>query len=429
MAKKEELKILMIGKDGAAHSLLWKLSQSACVRELYCYPKRDGFGDIVNLKFVPVASENQIYSFAKAHDIDLVVIRSEEDLVKGMADRFRALNIAVVGPSRKDTWLEADKFKAKNFMKDCGIPTPMFFRANTLQEAYDAIDAIGSNVVVKANWLAGGKGVGVFSRIEEAKEYAKRLFSGELGTTGKKLVIEERLYGEEASVIAIVNGKHYYLLPNTQDYKPVFDGNEGPNTGGTGAYGPTDKIVPYHIIEKIKKEVIEPAITGLMRNKADYRGVIYFGIMKDRQGKVWLLEFNMRFGDPESEIQMLLLDEDLAYVLYCIATGHKLLRKELKVRNGFAVGVVAMAEGYPGRPKIGDEITGLDSIIQDEDHVVFHANTVFDTGVWKTAGGRVLVFVAFAQTLEKAIEEAYKMIAKVRFRGMHFRMDIGQSGL
>lgn len=423
------IKVLVIGKDGATHALLWKLSQSPCVTHLYCYPKRAGFGNIAKIKFVPIDNENQIYSFAKANNIGLVVIRSEEDLVKGMADRFRALGINVVGPVKKDTWLESDKGEAKNFMARCGIPTPRFFVVNNLNEACDAIDMIGDRVVVKANGLAGGKGVGVFSSKEEAREYVERLLNGELGAAGKKLVIEERLFGEEASVIAVVSGKYYYLLPNVQDYKRVADGNQGPNTGGTGGYGPTDKVVPYHVMEKIREKIIEPAMKGLINKKIDFRGIIYFGVMVTPDGRVWLLEFNMRFGDPETEIQMLLIDDDLADILHFTALGHNILRKKIKVKKGFAAGVVVMAEGYPGKPVIGDEIRGLDSIIEDENHVVFHANTVFENGVWKTAGGRVLVFVAFAGTLEKAIEESYNMVHKVDFRGMHFRTDIGLSGL
>lgn len=421
---KKRIKVLVVGKNGGrTHALLLKLSQSPIVKELYCFPGCEGFKNVARLVSV---NEKQIYQFAKDKAINLVVISSEEDLQ--MADRFRENGINVFGPCRKGAELEASKIKAKNFMARHGILTPRFFIANTPEEAFAAIDAIGNNVVVKADGFAKGKGVGVFSNKKEAKDYAKWLLEGGLGSAGRKLVIEERLFGNEASVIAIVCGKNYYLLPIMQDAKPVFDGDQGPNTGGTGVWGPADKIVPPHTLEKIRKEIIEPTMQGLKKEKIDYRGALYFGIMKTLDSKVWLLEYNARFGDPEMEDQVLLIDDDFAAILYYAAMG-KIYKKNIAARKGYAVCVAAMAENYPEKPVTGDVITGLESIIEDENHAVFHANTVKENGVWKTAGGRVLAFVAFAETLEKATEEVYKMIRKVHFRGMHFRKDIGQKGL
>ena len=420
------MNVLVIGKGAREHALCWKIARAPSVEKVLCIPGSDGIATVAQCQSVEDA---RVADFARDHAVDLVVIGPEAPLVEGMADTLRSKGVKVFGPGKDGARLEGSKIFAKKFMEKHGIPTARFFVAGTPQEAHAAVDSLGDRVVIKADGLAAGKGVIVCSSRNEGKEAVERLMvKGEMGGAGSRLVIEERLEGQEVSIIAVCDGKRCCILLPTQDHKRVGDSDEGPNTGGMGAYAPAAKVSPPSIVERIEKEVVQPALRGLAAESVDFRGTLYCGLMIGPDGRLGVLEFNTRFGDPETQPQMLLLDEDLAQLLRSAASG-ELATTMPRWKKGVAVTVVLAAEGYPGTVVKGDAIDGLDGIRQDGEHVVFHAGTRKKDGRWFTDGGRVLGVTTIGKDLEAARSEAYRMVEKIRWRGMHFRRDIGMKGM
>jgi phosphoribosylamine--glycine ligase len=414
------MKILVLGSGAREHALVWKLSQNGSV-QLFCAPGNPGtakHGENVPIK---LADSGQIASLAKSLSADLVVVGPEGPLVQGAADVLRAAGIPVFGPGASAAAIEGSKAFSKQVMERAGVPTAAYRVFESVAEAEDFVRTQGS-VVIKADGLAAGKGVVVARDASEAGQGIRSL--AKLGPAARKLLVEERLEGEEVSVIALCDGQRWLLLPPAQDHKRVYDGDLGPNTGGMGAYTPAP-FVSAAGLSQVGKQIIQPTLEELARRGSPFRGALYAGLMMTRSGPR-VLEFNCRFGDPEAQVLMMQIDEDLVDVLRECAEG-ELTRRTVRVAPGASVGVVLAAEGYPQTPAVGDEICGLAEA--EAAGLVFQAATRRDGDRLVTAGGRVLTVCGQGKTIAEAHANAYEAVARVKFRGMHYRRDIGARAL
>jgi len=414
------MKVLILGSGAREHALAWKTSRSSGV-QVFCAPGNPGTAR--HGENVPVALEEpaRILDLARRLSADLVVIGPEAPLVQGAADALRAAGFPVFGPGAGAAAIEGSKAFAKEVMERAGVPTASYRSFDSMREAEEFARTQGS-VVVKADGLAAGKGVVVARDGAEAVEAIRDL--RRLGAAASRLLIEERLEGEEISVIALCDGDRYLLLPPVQDHKRALDGDLGPNTGGMGAYTPAP-FLEAHQLEKVGIEIIQPTLDELNRRGHPFRGALYAGLMLTRTGPR-VLEFNCRFGDPETQVLMMQIDEDLVELFLQCAQG-KLSRTAIRVGSGASVGVVVAAEGYPQPPVTGDEIAGL----ADAEALgrVFHAATRLEGGRLVTSGGRVLTVCARGASIAEARSRAYAAVARVQFRGMHYRRDIGARAL
>jgi len=443
------MKVLVIGGGGREHTIVWKLKQSKKVEKIYCIPGNGGIAQVAECVNLDPLDFNQVTRFVEEKNIELTIVGPEAPLVAGIVDAFRERNLAIFGPDRKSAQLEGSKIFAKNFMKKYNIPTADF-------EVFDNADAalvylsnykpVNPFVVVKADGLAAGKGAIVCDTKEQAVDSVKKMMVDKIfGLAGERIAIEERLSGEEATILAFCDGKTLLPLPASQDHKPVFDNDKGPNTGGMGAYAPAP-IIDEKIRQKLEKEIFANFIKGINAEKLDYRGIIYFGLMITKDGPK-VLEFNCRFGDPEAQVTLPLLDEDL--IDLCLATIEKSLANynlESEICNrptpksGFgrrrlqsdssAVCVVLTSGGYPGDYEKGKEIFGLEETKKMQNITVFHAGTKRLTvngerSTLVTNGGRVLGVTGLGENIEKAIKNTYNAVKKIKFDGMHYRKDIG----
>ena len=414
--------ILVVGGGAREHALVWKLAQSASRPLLFAAPGNPGI--VALAERLPVDAEDVagIAAAARSRAIDLVVIGPEVPLMAGLADRLRAAGIAAFGPGAAAARLEGSKAFAKEIMARAGIPTARYAAFDDAAAARAYVERHGAPVVVKADGLAAGKGVTVARTVAEAlaaidDAMERRVF----GAAGSAVVIEDYLDGDELSVMALVAGEHFRLLPPSQDHKQVYDGDQGPNTGGMGAFAP----VPWAdeaLLAAARARIFAPLLRELVRAGLDYRGVIYAGLMITRDGPQ-VIEFNARFGDPETQVTLPLLEGDFAEVCQAVAEG-RLEDAELRVAPGAAVGVVLAAQGYPGSYTTGHPIAGLDALPPGT--LAFHAGTrLADDGALVTAGGRVLTLVGLGDDPAAAREHAYAAAASVTFDGAHFRRDIG----
>lgn len=419
------MKVLVVGSGGREHALVWKLSQSPQVEKIYCAPGNAGIAGLAECVNLSVKELEKIADFATSHDIDLAVIGPEDPLCAGLADVLRQRGINVFGPSKIAAQLEGSKDFAKAFMLKYGIPTA---RAATFTEEAPAAEYVRREfasgetaVVIKADGLAAGKGVLVAEKEAAALEFLHGCFSGVFGGAGAKVLIEECLRGEEASIFALTDGKSIVPLVSSQDHKRVFDLDRGPNTGGMGAYSPAP-VVNENVWKHINEEILTPFLRGIQEEGYDYRGVIFVGIMIENDiPKV--LEFNVRFGDPEIQPVMRRFDGDWFDVLAKTATG-KLSEAKLVWSDDPALSVVIASGGYPGSYQKGFEISGLKEAELDG-AVVFHAGTAFRDGKIVNAGGRVLGVSARGKTISEAIRRAYQAVDKIHFNDCFCRRDIG----
>jgi phosphoribosylamine--glycine ligase len=412
------MRVLLLGSGGREHALAWKIAQSPTLTELLCAPGNPGTAALA--ENIPTASDDAraVVSLARQRRVDLVVIGPEMPLVKGVVDALAAEGISAFGPVAGGAKLEGSKSFAKELMEAARVPTARFRVFDSPAEA-ELFVRKNERVVIKADGLAAGKGVVVACNAEEAVAAVRSLSA--LGESGKRLVIEELLEGREVSVIALCDGERFALLPPAQDHKRVGENDTGPNTGGMGAYAPVP-FVDAETLEKVGETIIAPVLAEIARRGFPFRGALYAGLMVTDAG-LQVLEFNCRFGDPEAQALMLQLDEDLLPLLAACAQG-SLRARSVRTRAEASIAVVLASEGYPGSPKVGDPITGLDAL--PERIIVFHAGTkVDDQGQLVTAGGRVLSVCAQGQSLSQARASAYQAIAGVHFRGMHYRQDIG----
>ena len=416
--------VLVVGSGGREHALVWKLAQSAAVTKIYCAPGNVGLAREPKCTTVPlsVTDFDGLIDFARSNRIQLVVVGPEIPLVEGIADVFTAAGIHVFGPTQAGAQLEGSKTWSKQLMADAGVPTA---RSRTFTDAPSAIAYLETQtapIVVKADGLAAGKGVTVARSIPEATTAVRDLFSGSLGEAGSTVVVEEFLVGQEASVLAFTDGETIVPMVAAQDHKQVGEGDTGPNTGGMGAYAPTP-VVTEPIMKQIQAQVLQPTLATLRDRGITYKGVLYAGLMIASDGQPSVVEFNCRFGDPETQVVLPLLKTDLAEVMLACAEG-RLHEIKLEWQQGYAACVVMASGGYPGAYDKGKVISGLEEAAAEAQ--VFHAGTAAaDTGEIVTNGGRVLGITGCGDTLKAALDKAYKAIGKIHFDGANFRSDIG----
>ncbi len=418
------MKILLIGSGGREHALAWKMARSPRVQKVFVAP---GNGGTANQKHegienLPISDLQELADFAKREQIALTVVGPEAPLAAGIVDVFRNQGLRIFGPTQLAAQLESSKDFSKAFMKRHGIPTADYQTFSNASEAHNYINQKGAPIVIKADGLAAGKGVVVAMSLPEAHMAVDMMLSdNKLGNAGARVVIEEFLIGEEASFIVLVDGKNVVPLATSQDHKRLHDGDQGPNTGGMGAYSPAPVVTP-EIHARAMREVIMPTILGMKADGIPYTGFLYAGLMISPDGRIKTLEFNCRMGDPETQPIMARLESDLVNALDKAIDG-KLDEVELKWDRRIALGVVLAAHQYPDTPRSGDRISGIPAPTNDQ--IVFHAGTKLHDGNLLTSGGRVLCVVGLADTVKAAQQKAYSAVEQIHFDGMQYRKDIG----
>ncbi len=419
------MKILIVGSGGREHALAWKLARSPKVTKLYCAPGNGGTRLVAENVPIPDSDIEKLSDFALQTGVDLTVVGPEIPLSLGIVDEFEKRGLRIFGPSRKAAELEASKIFAKQFMERHKIPTARFRVADTADKARAILrsDEFGWPVVLKADGLAAGKGVVVAKTAGEAEEGVRAIMDErQFGDAGRRLLIEEFLRGQEVSFIVIADGAHVIPLVTTMDHKAVFDGGEGPNTGGMGTISPSPSLTKK-MFGEVVSGIVLPTVTRMREEGRTYKGALYCGLMLTAEGPK-VLEYNCRFGDPETQPQMLRLESDLADILTSAVDGN-VLENEV-VWNGKAAGCVILASGgYPGPYEKGKVIEGLEAVADMPGVVVFHAGTTFEDGVYKTCGGRVCGVCAADATLGEAMGRIYRAVSAVHFEGLHYRRDIG----
>jgi phosphoribosylamine---glycine ligase len=416
------MKVMVIGSGGREHALAWKIAQNKEVSRVYVAPGNAGTAlnpDMIN---VPISSIQDLLEFAQKEQIHLTVVGPEAPLSQGVVDVFRANGLKIFGPTKAAAQLESSKDFAKAFMVRHNIPTAAYATFTDAKLAHDYVTTQGAPIVIKADGLAAGKGVVVAMTNDEAHAAIDAMLSdNKLGSAGARVVIEEFLTGEEASFIVMVDGKNILALATSQDHKRLLDKDQGPNTGGMGAYSPAPVVTP-EIHAKVMREIIRPTVEGMAKDGIPYTGFLYAGLMISPDGNVKTLEFNCRMGDPETQPIMLRLKSDFVALAEHAVNG-TLNQIEAEWDRRTALGVVMASANYPDTPRLGDEITGLPNDLVDAH--VFHAGTTLKDGNVLTSGGRVLCVTALGETVKFAHQQAYKIIDEINFNGAQYRKDIG----
>ncbi|MDD5390327.1 MAG: phosphoribosylamine--glycine ligase [Gallionellaceae bacterium] len=416
------MKLLVIGSGGREHALAWRLLQSPRIQKVFVAPGNGGTAREEGLENVAITAIPELVEFAQKENIQLTVVGPEAPLAAGVVDAFLAAGLKVFGPVQAAAQLESSKDFAKQFMARHKIPTAEFATFTDAAAAHAYLDEKGAPIVIKADGLAAGKGVVVATTLEEAHAAVEAMLAGNsMGEAGHRVVIEECLFGEEASFIVMVDGEHILPLATSQDHKRLLDGDEGPNTGGMGAYSPAPVVTP-EIHARAMREVIRPVVAGMKADGIPYTGFLYAGLMIDPKGQIKVLEFNCRMGDPETQPIMMRLKSDLTLLLEAAVEG-RLDQVEAEWDRRYALGVVQAAAGYPEAPRKGDAITGLGAA--GEDFHIFHAGTAIAGDQVVTSGGRVLCVTALGDTVKIAQTRAYEVAACVEFAGRQMRRDIG----
>ena len=421
------MKLLVVGSGSREHALAWKLAQSPMVETVFVAPGNAGTERETKLTNLAKTDHQDLIEFCRAENIAFTVIGPEAPLAAGIVDDFRAAGLPVFGPTRAAAQLESSKDFAKAFMKRHGIPTAQYQTFEDAKSAHDYVDAKGAPIVIKADGLAAGKGVIVAMTLKEAHDAIDDMLLGnKMGNAGARVVIEDFLQGEEASFIVMVDGEHVLPMATSQDHKRLLDGDQGPNTGGMGAYSPAPVVTP-EVYERAMNEIILPTVRGMKADGNEFTGFLYAGLMIDQHGAPYTIEFNCRFGDPETQPIMSRLDSDLAVLVQAALDG-KLDGVSAEWNPQTAVGVVLAAENYPDNPKKGDIISGLDEA--DGIGKVFHAGTsAGGNGEILTDGGRVLCVVGLGDDTAAAKAKAYQALEKIRFDGMQYRRDIADKAI
>lgn len=420
--RKKNMKIMVIGGGGREHALAWKVAQNKEVSRVYVAPGNAGTAldpDMIN---VPISSVQDLLDFAQKEQINLTIVGPEAPLSMGVVDAFRAAGLKIFGPTKAAAQLEGSKDYAKAFMMRHNIPTAAYATFTDAKLAHDYVKQQGAPIVIKADGLAAGKGVVVAMTDDEAHSAIDAMLSdNKLGSAGARVVIEEFLTGEEASFIVMVDGKNILPLATSQDHKRLLDADQGPNTGGMGAYSPAPVVTP-EIHAKVMREIIRPTVEGMAKDGIPYTGFLYAGLMISPNGTVKTLEFNCRMGDPETQPIMLRLKSDLVTLAEHAVNG-TLNQVEAEWDRRTALGVVMASHNYPDTPRLNDEITGLPKDLVDTQ--VFHAGTTLKDGKVLTSGGRVLCVTALGETVKFAQQQAYRIIEDIKFDGSQYRTDIG----
>lgn len=421
------MKVLIVGSGGREHALAWKIAQSKSVTKIYCAPGNPGTAKLAENVAIAADDIDGLAAFAKARKIDLTVVGPERPLIMGLVDNFESQGLRAFGPTRQAARLEGSKVFCKQLLRRHAIPTAEHRSFNRADDALKYIETREEALVVKASGEAMGKGVFVCQTNEEAADAVRKIMIEKIfGEAGETVIIEEKLVGEEASILAFVDGRNIYPLESSQDHKPVFNGDEGPNTGGMGAYSPAP-VIGDRLMTEIERDILVPTVHAMQMEGCPYRGLLYAGIMVTPGGPK-TLEYNVRFGDPETQPLMMRLKSDLVQAM--LATMESRLDKvriEWDARP--AVGVVMASGGYPGPYQKGKVIHGLDDVAAMPDVQVFHAGTRTDGGRVVTDGGRVLCVTALGKTIADARSRAYEAAERIHFEGAHYRTDIGDKAL
>lgn len=419
------MRVMVLGSGGREHCIAWKIAQSPEIEEVFCVPGNGGMSTFATCVSLP--SVEDILCFAQEKGVDLTVVGPESPLSLGIVDAFLEKKKAIIGPDRRGTLLESSKVFAKEFMKRHGIPTAPFTVFESKEEVLETLRKRHDfPIVIKADGLASGKGVYIAQDFDEALLAVFELMvDRKFGTSGERIVVEEYLEGEEATVMVLFDGRSYRFLPSSQDHKKVGEGDIGPNTGGMGAYSPTP-VVSEEILNAVKRRILEPLFEGMEQEALYYRGVLYLGLMIGKDKTPWVLEFNTRLGDPEAQAVLPRIRNDWLEVNMAIWEGN-LHQVNLEVLNESALCVVLASRGYPGHFERGKKIEGLELFanLPEDDVLLFHAGTERRGDGWYTAGGRVLNVCALGEDLYKAYEKAYAAVSRIRFEGMYYRRDIG----
>jgi len=421
------MRVLVIGSGGREHTLVWKLRQSPRVQEVYCAPGNAGIAQIAHCVEIPADKIDKLVEFAREQEIELTVVGPEAPLAAGIVDAFQAAGLPIFGPNKAAAQLEASKVFAKEIMQKYKIPTAHSRTFTDAKEALAYLEEKGAPIVVKADGLAAGKGVVVAQTIAEAQEAIEQIMVQQVfGQAGARVVIEEFLTGEEVSVLAFTDGETVIPMVSSQDHKAAYDHDQGPNTGGMGAYSPAPVLTPA-LLKQVEKEILKPTIEGLRAEGIVFQGVLYAGLMITEAGPK-VLEYNVRFGDPECQVVLPRLQSDLVGIMLSVV-NRKLHEQKIEWYDNHTACVVMASGGYPGDYRTGIEIDGLKEAGALQDTYVFHAGTALQEEKFVTAGGRVLGVTAWANTLEAALEKAYTAVKLIQFTGAHYRTDIGQKAL
>jgi len=418
------MNVLVIGSGGREHALAWKAAQSSQVEKVFVAPGNAGTSTENKLENVAISVGEipALVTFAKENNVELTIVGPEQPLVDGVVDAFQAAGLMCFGPSAKAAQLEGSKAFTKDFLARHNIPTASYANFTEIEPALAYVREQGAPIVVKADGLAAGKGVIVAMTLNEAEDAIKDMLAGNaFGDAGHRVVIEEFLTGEEASFIVMVDGKNIVPFATSQDHKRAYNNDEGPNTGGMGAYSPAP-VVTLEIHNRIMKEVIVPTVEGMAKEDAPYTGFLYAGLMIDHNGTPKVIEYNCRFGDPETQPIMMRLKSDLVELCIAACNG-ELAGKDIDFDPRAAVGVVLAAGGYPGSYAKGDVISGLD-LNQKTDRKTFHAGTAVKEGQIVTAGGRVLCATALGENVTSAQNAAYELLQQISWEGVEYRTDI-----
>ena len=424
------MNVLLLGSGGREHALAIAINKSKSLDKLYCAPGNTGTEKLCMNVSLDIYSD-ELYDFCEKKQISLVVIGPEQPLVDGISDKLREKGIKVFGPNKNAAMIEGDKSFSKALMKKYGIPTARFevFTKRTHSIALNYLKSTTYPLVVKASGLAAGKGVTICENFDSAKKTLKEYFEDEIfGESGTTVVIEEFLVGEEASIFAISDGENFITLPTAQDHKRALDGDKGKNTGGMGAYAPA-KLIDSKLLDEIKRKIVKPTLLALNEENRKYIGCLYAGIIVTKEGPK-VIEFNCRFGDPETQVVLPLCDGDFVKLFYS-AASEKLDRKSVQYNGGSSVCVVAASSGYPDNYEKGFEIKGLEKFNESEEIIIYHAGTKSDNNKILTNGGRVLGVTSVIKNndLKSAKKLAYKALAKIKFDNIYYRNDIADKGL
>ncbi len=420
------MRVLVIGGGGREHALVWKLAQSSRVEKIYCVPGNPGISQIAQCVSMDIMNNKEMVSFALENKIDLTVVGPEAPLTNGIVDAFTASGLRIFGPSGAAARIEGSKAFAKELMKKYNIPTARFEVFTNAEAAKEYIRQCGAPVVVKADGLAAGKGVIVAMTLDEALAAVDAIMCDKaFGQAGNQVVIEEFLEGEEASLLAFTDGRIVVPMVAAQDHKRIYDGDCGPNTGGMGAYAPAP-VITDEIRGQVVRQILQPTIDAMREEGCPYRGCLYAGLMLTTEGPK-VIEFNARFGDPETQVVLPLLNSDLAEIMEaCI--DNELANLEIRWKTGSAVCVVLAAQGYPSSVRKGDVITGIEKA-ENKEACVFHAGTAFKDGEVVSNGGRVLGVTALANDIVSAVKKAYSAVEDIKFDGMQYRKDIAHRAI
>ena len=421
------MKVLIIGSGGREHALIWKIAQSPKVSQIYCAPGNAGISQLARCVDIDANNIDKLADFAQKEKIDLTVVGPELPLSRGIVNEFNKQNLRIFGPSKEATEIESSKVFSKYLMKKYNIPTANYEVFQNIEEAFDYIKKQIFPLVIKADGLAAGKGVFIIKNLDQAGDALDELMKEKkFGEAGRQVVIEEFLEGEEVSILAFCDGRTVVPMVSSQDHKKIFDNDQGSNTGGMGAYSP----VPFYLNEfkkTVLEEILKPTVKGLRSEGREYKGVLYAGLVLTKEGPK-VLEFNARFGDPETQVVLPRLKTDLVDILNTVIEGslHKI---NIEWNNNSAICVVAASGGYPGKYQKDKVISGLEGLEKMKDIIAFHAGTKFQDGEIVTSGGRVLGITAWDNTISKAKEKAYKGVKEIYFEDMYYRKDIAAKAI